>query len=107
MTAFSRLRLRRLAALCQLSRLLHAVLPAFRQLRLRRPVALHRLSWLLHAVLPAFRQLRLRRPAALHRLSRLVSISSSIDCGLTLQVLKTLHAMMTLKMRILDYLFLL
>jgi hypothetical protein len=35
--------------------------------------------------------------------SRPVSISSSIDCGLTLQVLKTLHAMMTLKMRILDY----
>jgi hypothetical protein len=37
--------------------------------------------------------------------SRPVSISSSIDCGLTLQVLKTLHAMMTLKMRILDYHF--
>jgi hypothetical protein len=36
---------------------------------------------------------------------RLVSISSSIDCGLTLQVLKTLHAMTTLKMRILDYHF--
>jgi uncharacterized membrane protein len=34
-----------------------------------------------------------------------VSISSSIDCGLTLHVLKTLHAMTTLKMRFLDYHF--
>jgi hypothetical protein len=104
-TAFCRLRLCRLATLRRLSRPLHAVMTAFRRLRLRRLAALYRLSWLLHAVLPPFRQLRLRRPAALHRLSRLVPISSSIDCGLTLQVLKTLHAMMTLKMWILDYHF--